>query len=312
MKIIVIMPVKNEAWILPYTLKNFSDFADHIIIADQRSIDKTEEICNQFPKVKLINNPYDGYTNEVRFMLLDEARKIEGNNIIVQLDADEFINPDFVKEIHETVKNSNGVVAFRSEWLQLYYNDNSYRVDGVWKDNYKHFAFFDDRKIDYNRDKITNEHINRIPNISNTKTLSLPILHVQSLAIKRCEIKQALYMCTERVDGWNPRKTNNRYSISQFSNNVKTSQIKNEWRNNIKLPNLEDYATYDSTKLDDIFKLFDEKGVEHFEPLNIWHTEELRDKFIKDTGRKPTKIKKFPKWLIVLNNIKNKIKYKIM
>jgi GTP:adenosylcobinamide-phosphate guanylyltransferase len=76
MKIIIASPVKNEEWILPSTLKNFSSFADHIILADQKSTDKTREICARFEKVTVIDNPFKGYTNEIRWMLLDEARKI--------------------------------------------------------------------------------------------------------------------------------------------------------------------------------------------------------------------------------------------
>ncbi|MDQ5962370.1 MAG: hypothetical protein QG653_177 [Patescibacteria group bacterium] len=313
MKTIVIAPIKNEAWILPYTLKNFSDFADHVIVADQKSVDNTKEICSKFEKVTVIDNPYNGYTNEVRFLLLDEARKIPGNNLIVQLDADEFINPDFVLEIKSIIEKEkpSSAIAFSTEWLQLYYDDNSYRIDGVWKNNYKHFAFFDDRIVDYNRNRITNEHINRIPNIKNVRELSLPILHLQSLAVKRCELKQALYMCNELNEGWDPRKTNNRYSVSQFSKTAKTKKLVPEWKKGVDLPDQKTYTTYDETKLKDIFSLFELRGAAFFEPLNIWHIEELSDYFVQETGTKPTKIKTFPSWLIFLNNIKNKVKNSI-
>lgn len=313
MKIIVIMPVKNEAWILRNVLENFSSFADHVIVADQKSIDNTKEICSSFEKVKLITNPYNGYTNEVRFMLLDEARKIPGeNNLIIQLDADEFITSEFIEEVKIFIsKNKNLPVAFSSPWLQLYNSNKEYRIDGVWKDNFKEFAFIDDRKLDYNRHYVTDEHINRIPDIKNKHKLKTPILHVQYLARKRCEIKQALYMCNERYKGIDPRKTNNRYSITKFLGNTKTNKLEETWYKNIPLPDDVAYSTYDKTKLDDIQNLFKEKGVEYYEPLDIWHIEELKNQFKKETNREPINIKKFPKILVTLNNIKNKIKYKI-
>lgn len=315
MKIIVIAPILNEAWILPFVLENFSSFADNIIVADQRSVDNTKEICKQFPKVTLITNPYSGYTNEVRFMLLDEARKIPGDkNLIVQLDADEFIHPSFVSEVQNYCKENevSEAVAFSTEWLQMYPVYDSYRVDGVWKNNYKAFAFIDDRKIDYNRKHITNEHISRIPDIKNIQKLVTPILHVQYLAKKRCELKQVVYMCTERVQGFDPRKTNNRYSITKLSKDTPTSAISPLFIDAIRFPGDKEYMTFDSTKLDAILGMFKQKGSLFFEPLEIWHIKELKDYFIKENGRAPTKIQVFPPWLVALNNLKNKLKYKLL
>lgn len=315
MKIIVIAPILNEAWILPFVLKNFSSFADHIIVADQKSIDNTKEICATFPKVKVITNPYNGYTNEVRFMLLDEARLIPGEgNLIIQLDADEFIHPSFVQEVKILVQNNptEKSVAFSSEWLQMYDTNRTYRTDGVWKNNYKAFAFIDHKDVDYNRNYITNEHISRIPDIQKIYKLNTPILHVQYLARKRCELKQAVYMCTERAQGINPRKTNNRYSIAKFRNGIPTKELAEIFYRDIELPQTKDYASYDHTKLDTIMHLFDAHGSLFFEPLEIWHIDELRDRFIKENKRAPTKIKVFPKWLIILNNIRNKLKYKLI
>lgn len=315
MKVIVIAPILNEAWILPYVLKNFSSFADHIIVADQRSIDTTKEICATFPKVTCITNPYDGYTNEVRFMLLDEARRIPGEgNLIVQLDADEFIHPSFVEEIKVVAKNYNEKksIAFSSEWLQMYNTNTTYRVDGVWKNNFKAFAFIDYKDVDYNRNYITNEHISRIPDIQKLYKLKTPILHVQYLARKRCELKQAVYMCTERTKAINPRKTNNRYSIAKFRDDIPVITLEKQFYEGIDLPHDEDYRTYDSTKLETILSFFDAHGSLYFEPLEIWHISELQERFIKDNKRLPTKIQVFPKWLILLNNLRNKLKYKLI
>lgn len=313
MKIIITSPVKNEEWVLPSTLKNFSSFADYIILADQSSSDKTLEVCKNFEKVKVIHNPFKGYTNEVRFMLLDEARKIEGNNLIVCLDADEQISPEFTKEIKNHLEKNleNKPIGFFTKWLQVYGSQETYRTDDPWGENYKTFAFFDDRKVDYNRTHVTNEHIGRIPDIGYLIELKKPIIHLQFMARKRSEIKQALYMCTELVDGWNPRKTNNRYSVAKFLDNAPLSKLEEEWLEDVYFPSKEELETYDVVKFNDIKKMFDEKGSLFFEPLDIWHVKELRERFEKENNRLPTKIKVFPFWLIYLNNIKNNVKNKM-
>lgn len=312
MKVIIASPVKNEEWVLPSTLKNFSSFADYIILADQNSTDKTSEVCKNFPKVKVIPNNFKGYTNEVRFMLLDEARKIEGNNLIVCLDADEQISPKFIDEIKNYITNnpSEKSVGFFTKWLQIYGKQDEYRIDEPWRENYKTFVFLDNRKVDYNRTYITNEHIGRIPETDNLVELKNPIIHLQWLARKRSEIKQAVYMCTELVDGWNPRKTNNRYSVARFLDNVPVEKVKPFWMEEIYFPSKEKLNSYDKVKLQDIYTMFDTKGTLFFEPLDIWHIEELRERFEKENHRKPTKIKVFPSWLIYINTIKNNIKNK--
>lgn len=313
MKVIVTCPVKNEEWVLRYTLKNFSSFADLIIIADQSSTDKTLEICKEFEKVKVIHNHFKGYTNEVRFMLLDEARKEPGEKLVVCLDADEQIAPSFVEEMkqHILAKKDTKTVSFYSEWLQMYGSTTTYRIDGIWKNNYKTFAFFDDPSLDYNRHYITQEHIPRVPETSYTVQLKAPIVHLQWLARKRSETKQALYMCTERVENWDPRKTNNRYSVAKFLDNLPLATIEEKYLDQVYFPSSEDLATFDKVKLDDMLRLFKEHGSLFFEPLDIWHIKELREYFEKENGRKPYKIKVFPAWLVKINNIKNKVKYAI-
>ena len=54
--IIVITPVRNEAWVLRAFLEATSLWADYIIIADQMSTDGSREIAKKYPKVVLIDN----------------------------------------------------------------------------------------------------------------------------------------------------------------------------------------------------------------------------------------------------------------
>jgi glycosyltransferase involved in cell wall biosynthesis len=60
-KIVVLTPIKNEEWILERFLSVTSQFADLIIIADQNSTDSSRNICQKYPKVKLIENKSDQY-----------------------------------------------------------------------------------------------------------------------------------------------------------------------------------------------------------------------------------------------------------
>jgi hypothetical protein len=79
------------------------------------------------------------------------------------------------------------------------------------------------------------------------------------------------------------------------------------------LKGLPDVSFSYDTKTDwrhaEIMHWFSEYGIEKFESLDIWEIKEFDDKFIATTGRSP-KPKTFPKWLIALNTIKNKLKAK--
>lgn len=306
MKIITLLPVKNEAWILKYSLENFSSFSDHIIIADQNSSDETVQVCQSFPKVKIIKNPYEGHSNKVRWLLLDEARKIEGEKLIVCLDADELISSKFVDEILE--KSDRKPQSFSSEWLQLWGDQNHYRTDGVWKNNIKEFAFFDDNSIDYVRNEVINDHTARIPKIPGTIKLNMPILHYQYLAKERSSIKQAWYMCKELIAGYSPMRINHKYSIADI--NIKSAtmtQLEDYFRENIPDINPNIFELKDSIRENEITTIFKEMGVAKFEGLNIWDNQQLRDYFVQETGRQP-KARFYPKIVIKLNNIKNIIK----
>jgi glycosyltransferase involved in cell wall biosynthesis len=92
-KIVVVTPIKNEAWTLPRFLSVTSQFADHIIVADQHSTDDSVSICRRYPKVTLIHNPSDEYDEGARQRLLIQSARnlVPGEKIILALDADEIL-----------------------------------------------------------------------------------------------------------------------------------------------------------------------------------------------------------------------------
>src|SRR6478735_6483087 len=95
--IIVLVPVKNEAWVLKTFLECTSLWADHIIVADQSSEDASREIATAFPKVTLIDNPQREYSEVGRQrLLLQAARRVPGPRLLVAIDADEMISANIL------------------------------------------------------------------------------------------------------------------------------------------------------------------------------------------------------------------------
>lgn len=123
--LIVMTPVRNEAWVLRAFLEATSRWADYIIIADQMSTDGSREIAKAYPKVILIDNKNpEMHMAATRRLLFEEAKKIEGEKILFALDADEFLSGDFVNtEGWLKILNSQPDDSFCWRWMNLKAND---------------------------------------------------------------------------------------------------------------------------------------------------------------------------------------------
>jgi glycosyltransferase involved in cell wall biosynthesis len=313
MKVICLLPVRNEAWILESALENFSCFSDHIIVADQMSTDGSREIYKKFPKVIVIDNLESGHSNKVRWTLLDEARKIPGNNLIFCIDADEFIPVSFFESKNfEQMKNNlkpGDVIAF--PWIQLWKSTAKYQNSGVWKNVTKKIAFLDDRLMKYNEKFVLNDHTNRIPESTDISSAviqaNVPLLHLQFVPWERTQMKQAWYRCSELVTGGkSARKINHQYA-SSLDTESPLFPVNPKWLVGIVLPNNIENLAPAEWHYTEIKNWFSKYGIKYFEPLQIWHISKLQTEFISKIGRKP-RPKTYLSFIIKINNIKNYFK----
>ena len=95
-KLVVMTPVRNEAWILPRFLEVTGRIADVILILDQNSTDGSAELCKAHPKVVFLQNPSSKYDEaERQKILIENARRlVPGPRVLLALDADEIISAD--------------------------------------------------------------------------------------------------------------------------------------------------------------------------------------------------------------------------
>lgn len=107
-KLICLTSVLNEAWFLDRFLQCASLWADHIIIGDQGSTDGSQKIAKKYEKVIFIDNPRTGEMNEgdYRSPLFEKARQIEGPKILITLDADEILTPNFDSKEWDTIRSA--------------------------------------------------------------------------------------------------------------------------------------------------------------------------------------------------------------
>jgi glycosyltransferase involved in cell wall biosynthesis len=227
-KIVVICPVKNESWILSTFLDSVSKFADHIIIGDHFSTDDSREIAASFPKVHLLRASKEDFSEaDRRNELLVAARLFGDNNLIISLDADELLTPNFWNPKNLEVLKSKPVgTRFSLSHLNVLPGWKKY-----WAVPMAPIAFIDDGDLHDTGLKI---HFPRIPNNSSERVINLPdcgIIHLQYVDWGRMESKHAWYRVWERINF--PKKSQleifRRYSHMYFVPEWRLRPVPQSW-----------------------------------------------------------------------------------
>lgn len=307
MKIIALMLVKNEEWILRTSIPQLWCFADEILALYTPSTDRTAELLQSFG-VQIKEQPY--YPTDYslwRQMLLDWGRQRGGTHFI-WLDADEAFTSNMLTEFRNDVGRLKPGQKLALQWLCLWKDARKYRQDGsAWSGLYKDFVFCDDGTSAFTGGPIFGEA--RTPG-SNTPDhwIKLPleeggVLHFQFVPFERFQMKQAFRRCLEfSVDKNSPAQINMKHAITMDDEKAQCVDIPQEWLDGIvgidELKNIGVGWYYDSIR-----EFFDDKGIKFFEPLQIWHIQRLKEEFIKSVGREPKPVLKDPFFRRVRNRM---------
>lgn len=311
MKVIALLPVKNEAWILPAYLSSVSQIADEIIALDDNSEDNTREILlNANVKVETFhsNSGERHSMSELRNKLLELGRANGGTHFI-WLDADEAFTANFLKNGRELLERLQPGQKLSMQWLALWKTVDKFRDDqSVWSNNFKDFIVCDHPSYVF-EERFLSEGRTQGPNTEET-LVKLPleegaVLHFQFVPWQKFQLKQAWYRCLELINAPNTAETiNATYAITLDDPKVALRQIPIEWTENLQIDPMIT-GTPASWHLNEILKLFNKHGIEFFEPLQIWHINELALEFSNKTGRQPISIIRKPG---IISRIKGKVK----
>jgi hypothetical protein len=292
MKTIALLPVKNEAWVLEHTLSCLSAFCDVILVNDQQSTDGSRDIGKRFPKVVWIDSPESRICEQARWQLWDVAREYDGDNLLWCTDADELVSPVHLRSALESRSDTprRGVVV-DALYCHFWNSPDRYRAGlGAYAPYWKAVAIVDDRRLDYDRSRALPLHEERVPIATTTARLraeDAPVLHLQWLLPNRSQIRQAWYRCREWLQRERTAAVINRfYSTTLPRWHVPTTAVPREWLEGLTLPGT-DIDREPSWQQAEVFGWFDARGIELFEPLEIWHVPMLRDEFKRRTGRTP-------------------------
>ncbi len=292
MKVIALLPVKNEEWILPTTIPHLWHFADEILALDINSTDASFDLLKQFnvqvqPEGGRDPNNYSA----CRQRLLDWGRE-RGGTHFVWLDADEAFTSHFAPNLRATLGQLEPGQKLVLDWLSLWKSPFKIRADNsLWKDLFKDFVFCDDGKARFGDTRL---HEGRTPGANTDQTwVRVPraqgaVLHFQFVPAERFQIKQAYQRCREYVlrTTRNPWVLNEKYAITLDPGAVACVDVPPLWIAGLAGLDQLPHASGERY-LAEIFDYFDQQDIRAFEPLQIWHIPELRAEFVRRTQRAP-------------------------
>jgi hypothetical protein len=301
MRVIALLPVRNEAWVLRHALSCLSAFCDVILVGDQDSDDDSRAISRSFPKVQLLESREALVCEQARWQLLDAARGYDGENLIWCTDADELVSPAAVTRY--LAANGDVLVpgtVIDTQYVHPWGRIDRYRINSwAYGPHLKEIALVDDRRLDYSRSERLPLHQPRVPDggAAHLRADGVHVLHLQWLLARRNQFRQAWYRCREFLDGAKTAaQINELYAITLPDANLRTAPTPPEWIDGLTLPDLsvDGEPTWQER---DIFRWFDERTPQFFEPLEIWHVPELRDAFQRQAGRDPRPDRSYrPPW----------------
>ncbi|MFN2532168.1 MAG: glycosyltransferase family 2 protein [Pyrinomonadaceae bacterium] len=277
-RIIVLVPIRNEAWILKTFLECASLWADHIIIADQVSTDGSREIAAAFPKVTVIENPSSDYSEVDRqLLLIEEARRFPAPRLLIAIDADEILSANILNTVEwETAMQQPPGTVLGFAKVELYGSIAEYFLHSVEdKNSWIPFGYVDDGAL--HEGKVI--HTSRIPEQVNSPRFSLKdvvVIHFARLNMLRAESKDRWYRCFERISFPEKNILTIHRSYDFFE------RLKNGFR--IRRTRADWFGTYEKAGINlninesdnifwwdwDILRLFQKHGTAPFRYLDIW------------------------------------------
>ena len=287
--IVVITPVRNEAWVLDAFLTCTSSWADYIILADQYSNDGTREIAQKYDKVILINNPTkEWYEYVCRTRLLEEAQKIPGDKIIFGLDADEFLSEGFERtDSWQRIINSKKNEIFCFNWLNLYDNFTTAEYTTM---HFEWAGHFDD-SVDFVEEYKAREkhavHCARIPCLETSRCDYINVddfwvIHLAKLNHEKIRQKTDFYQVTladkdaQKVNPINFFRQYNRFYPDNLT--YLDSPVRLCCKNSpIDYSSLVKNSDYGKHFVDEMVQVFQREGTDKFLKLCIWDNPYLID-----------------------------------
>ena len=298
MKIVALLPFKNEEWCLPSYLHNTIKVVDEIIAIDDGSTDNSVKILEDagakvYSSEKLRNFNSGWSEGSIRAELLKLGREAGGTHFVC-LDADESFSNNFVEISKKSISQLRPGEKIAMQWLALWKSYTHYRHDStVWSNNWKDFIVADSPELTYNSNQ--HMHLGRTPisphESGKSHWISYPpnyaaVMHFQFSVYNNFQLKQCWLRCSELIqEPGTEGAINAKYSITLLDQGVGLQEMPKEWYDGVPFPIVDNFdPEWNEDKflrkdlLPGIMKYFDDYGTDYFKGLDIWHIPQLKSR----------------------------------
>jgi hypothetical protein len=210
MKLVGLMPVRNEDWVLGLSARVALQWCDHLIVLDHDSTDQSARIIDEIDpganRTSILHERGGWEEMRHRQIMLNGARA-EGATHIAMIDADEVLTANLVPQAL-SITRIRALVAELApgQMLELPgYNLRGsldrYHSNGIWGNRWFSCAFKDQPEAHWAGDKFHS----RNPAGVNWRTWRPikqgegGILHLWGSSERRLRAKHSLYKCVERL-----------------------------------------------------------------------------------------------------------------
>lgn len=268
MRIIAIVPCRNESWVLPASIPALLRFCDDVVALDHCSTDATPDILHAFSVHRLHEAEPTWREAAYRQRLLDHAREL-GATHVVTVDADEILTADAVGSIRGEIERLERGDVLRVPWLTLWGSLDQYR-DGdmsVWSRAMAPIAF---RADSLNYDDSGYDIHMRVPRLASKSIWpkrEMGLMHLQHVNQRRVRAKQVLYRLNEVLRWGTPAKqVEARYGPTTDETDMRLAPVRDGWWGAEKA-NIELDA--EPWQADEVRRILAEHGREKFAGLDL-------------------------------------------
>lgn len=209
-KIVAILPVRTEGWILGASLRALLMWVDEVVVCAHACTDDTDEILREVSdrhdsRLQIIEEPAESW-NEMRQRdrLLEWARE-DGATHIVTVDADEILTGDLLPTIRSTIEALPLGVMLRLPLLNLRGSLDRVHNTGLWgsPEMNTSVAFRDEPGIHWPAAADYQHHCREPKGRSwampQPASRASGLLHLQFVNERRLKAKQYLYALNDRL-----------------------------------------------------------------------------------------------------------------
>jgi hypothetical protein len=228
-KIIAMMPVRNEDWVLGLSARVALSWCDNLLILNHCSTDRTPEILSDLvaeygDRITVLCES-DPKWDEMpqRQRLLEEATRQEATHLAI-VDADELLSANLVDSIRDMISIGTPGSILNLPGYNLRGSLWRYHANGVWGNRQFSFSFCNNPHLHWAGDMFHHREPMGFP-----LAMRNPIgpgnggiLHLWGASERRLRAKHALYAITERLR-W-PYK-----SADEINRNYGQSQYDRPW-----------------------------------------------------------------------------------